>query len=163
MPSGPFTSPSIAVICAKAAPAKNAKQKPPKMYPRNLASINFPPEELTSTFQHTTMGHIRALTFQQLYPVPGAEHPTIVPRGSSRATMRQNRGFIGMRAFTLLLLSGIGLFAQSEAPSNPQDYVAVGRDRFLSGDYKQASEAFERAFALDPSSAECALWLGRSY
>ena len=68
-----------------------------------------------------------------------------------------------MRAFTLLLLSGIGLFAQSEAPSNPQDNVAVGRDRFLSGDYKQASEAFERAFTLDPSSAECALWLGRSY
>ncbi len=72
-----------------------------------------------------------------------------------------------MRAFTLLLLSGIGLFAQSaglsEPPDSAQDYVAKGRDRFMSSDYKQASEYFERAFALDPSSAECALWLGRSY
>jgi tetratricopeptide (TPR) repeat protein len=77
--------------------------------------------------------------------------------------MKQNPGFIGVRAFTLLLLAVIGLFAQSDGPSKPQDYVTMGRDRFVSGDYKQASVDFERAFALDPSSAECALWLGRSY
>src|SRR5277367_3949232 len=40
-PSVPLTSPSIAAICAHEAPAKSVKQKPPKMYPRNRASISF--------------------------------------------------------------------------------------------------------------------------
>jgi tetratricopeptide (TPR) repeat protein len=42
-------------------------------------------------------------------------------------------------------------------------YDLAGRDHFMLGDYKRASEAFERAFALEPSNAGYALWLGRSY
>lgn len=41
--------------------------------------------------------------------------------------------------------------------------ILAGKDQFMLGEYKKAAEAFERALALDPSSAECALWLGRSY
>jgi cytochrome c-type biogenesis protein CcmH/NrfG len=44
-----------------------------------------------------------------------------------------------------------------------QAYCLTGRDRFMLGDYKQATEAFERAFAVEPSNAEYALWLGRSF
>jgi Flp pilus assembly protein TadD len=42
-------------------------------------------------------------------------------------------------------------------------FFLAGRDHFMLGDYKKASEAFERAFALEPSSSTYALWLGRSY
>jgi len=101
--------------------------------------------------------------------------------------MKQNLGFIGMRALTLLLLSGIALCAQSDPLSKARDlyehtdyrgslillihselssvqaYQLEGQDHFMLGEYKKASEAFERAWGLDPSSSTCALWLGRSY
>lgn len=48
---------------------------------------------------------------------------------------------------------------------NPTAKVAglMGQDYFMLGEYKKACEAFEKAFALEPSSAEYAHWLGRSY
>jgi cytochrome c-type biogenesis protein CcmH/NrfG len=42
-------------------------------------------------------------------------------------------------------------------------YDLIGRDNFMLGDYKKASEALERAFAMEPRNAEYALWLGRSF
>lgn len=44
-----------------------------------------------------------------------------------------------------------------------QAYCLAGRDYFMLGDYKKASEAFERAFALEPGNSTYANWLGRSY
>jgi tetratricopeptide (TPR) repeat protein len=101
--------------------------------------------------------------------------------------MKQTLGLISVRSFTFLLLSGVGAFAQSSPWShalnlyhhtdyraslnvldhnglaNAQAYKLMGQDHFMLGEYKKASEAFEQAFALDPSSSACALWLGRSY
>jgi len=56
----------------------------------------------------------------------------------------------------------LALIGQSGQQTAKADMLA-GKDQFMLGDYKKAAEAFERAFALEPSSAECALWLGRSY
>lgn len=39
----------------------------------------------------------------------------------------------------------------------------IGRNYYMLGDFKHASEALERAVAADPSSSEYALWLGRAY
>ncbi|HEV2445870.1 MAG TPA: hypothetical protein VGS58_08115, partial [Candidatus Sulfopaludibacter sp.] len=38
----------------------------------------------------------------------------------------------------------------------------IGRNYYMQGEYKRASEVLERAFATDPMNAECALWLARS-
>jgi tetratricopeptide (TPR) repeat protein len=39
----------------------------------------------------------------------------------------------------------------------------IGQNYYGQADYKKATEAFERAVALDPSNAEMVLWLGRAY
>ena len=39
----------------------------------------------------------------------------------------------------------------------------MGQDYFMLGDYKKASEAFEKAAALDPNNAKLIHWLGRTY
>jgi cytochrome c-type biogenesis protein CcmH/NrfG len=102
--------------------------------------------------------------------------------------MKQIRGLINVRVFTLVLLAFADLLGQTTDPlSKAEDlyrhtdymgsltlvresglvsgeaYFLTGRDYSMLGDYKKAAEAFERAFALEPSSAQCALWLGRSY
>jgi len=41
--------------------------------------------------------------------------------------------------------------------------LLMGRDYFGLADYKQATEALEKAAALAPGNAECFLWLGRAY
>jgi len=38
----------------------------------------------------------------------------------------------------------------------------IGKNLFKLGEYKQAGEAFEKAFAADPANSMYALWLGRS-
>jgi tetratricopeptide (TPR) repeat protein len=100
--------------------------------------------------------------------------------------MEQIRGFMSMRVFIVLLLVGSGALAQdplSKAEqlyhrtdyqtsltmiresglANAKAYGLAGKDQFMLGDYKKASEAFERAFALEPANADYALWLGRSF
>lgn len=39
----------------------------------------------------------------------------------------------------------------------------MGQDYFMLGEYKKACEAFEKAFAIEPSNARYAQWLGRSF
>jgi len=39
----------------------------------------------------------------------------------------------------------------------------MGRDYYMQADYKKATAAFERAFALDPANPDYALWLGRAW
>jgi tetratricopeptide (TPR) repeat protein len=42
-------------------------------------------------------------------------------------------------------------------------YALMGRNYYMQGDYKKATEALEKAFSADPRNADYALWLGRSY
>lgn len=91
-----------------------------------------------------------------------------------------------MRVFTLLLLAVPGLFGQGPL-SKAEDYYRntdyqasltlvresghtdgaayclMGRDYFMLGDYKKATEAFEKAFATEPANSEYAHWLGRAF
>jgi cytochrome c-type biogenesis protein CcmH/NrfG len=42
-------------------------------------------------------------------------------------------------------------------------YLLMGQDYFGLAEYKQATDSLEKAVALAPANAECALWLGRAY
>jgi tetratricopeptide (TPR) repeat protein len=42
-------------------------------------------------------------------------------------------------------------------------YGLIGRDHFMLGEYKKATEAFQKAFTLAPSNSGYAHWLGRAY
>ena len=42
-------------------------------------------------------------------------------------------------------------------------YELIGRNLYMQGDFKKASEAFEKSFAADPANSARALWLGRAY
>jgi tetratricopeptide (TPR) repeat protein len=42
-------------------------------------------------------------------------------------------------------------------------YELMGRNYYMQGDYKKASESLEKAVAGDPDNAEAALWLGRAF
>jgi len=42
-------------------------------------------------------------------------------------------------------------------------YEWIGRNQYGRGDYKKATEALEKAAALNPESSEIYLWLGRAY
>src|SRR5579859_6490587 len=58
--------------------------------------------------------------------------------------------------------ASLSLIAETAHPSGAT-YCLTGRDYFMLGEYKKATEAFERALALDPGKSEYAHWLGRSY
>lgn len=42
-------------------------------------------------------------------------------------------------------------------------YLLTGKNYFMLGDYKRATEFFEKALALSPNSSEYELWLGRAW
>jgi Flp pilus assembly protein TadD len=42
-------------------------------------------------------------------------------------------------------------------------YELLGRNYYMMGEYKKASEVLERAFAADPANSSYAMWLGRAY
>jgi cytochrome c-type biogenesis protein CcmH/NrfG len=42
-------------------------------------------------------------------------------------------------------------------------YALIGRNYYMLGDAKRATEALERAVAVEPGNCEYALWLGRAY
>ena len=42
-------------------------------------------------------------------------------------------------------------------------YELMGRDYFMTGEYKKASDALEKAVAAAPDNSDYALWLGRAY
>ena len=42
-------------------------------------------------------------------------------------------------------------------------YGLAGRDYFMLGDFKKATDAFQKAFSLEPTKSEYAHWLGRTY
>src|SRR5579863_10244455 len=42
-------------------------------------------------------------------------------------------------------------------------YCLMGQDYFMLGEYKKATDSFEKALALQPSNSVYAHWLGRSF
>jgi len=58
--------------------------------------------------------------------------------------------------------ASLHLLAQDPAPDT-SSYLLTGKNHFMSGDYKKAIEAFDRALAISPNSSECELWLGRAW
>ncbi|HEX6896584.1 MAG TPA: tetratricopeptide repeat protein [Bryobacteraceae bacterium] len=91
-----------------------------------------------------------------------------------------------MRGLTVLLLGAAGLFAESSLQTAEElyqkteykeslallqhiqepaaeVYCVEGKDYFMLGEYRKATDAFEKAFAADPKNSEYAHWLGRAY
>jgi tetratricopeptide (TPR) repeat protein len=49
------------------------------------------------------------------------------------------------------------------AQKDAEVWELIGRNYYMMGDYKRASESLEKAAAADPSSSQIALWLGRAF
>jgi len=49
------------------------------------------------------------------------------------------------------------------ASPDAQAQNLIGKNYFMLGDYKKASEAFQKALTLEPQNSDYALWLGRAY
>jgi len=52
---------------------------------------------------------------------------------------------------------------QEIQPKDGAVYELIGRDYYMQAEYKRATEALEKAFAMEPSNPEFALWLGRAW
>lgn len=50
-----------------------------------------------------------------------------------------------------------------DAAPDAASYALAGKNYFMLGDYRRATELFEKALALSPRSSEYELWLGRAY
>lgn len=50
-----------------------------------------------------------------------------------------------------------------ESAEGAKAYLLIGKNYYMLGNYKRATEAFQRAMALDTTSSDAALWLGRTY
>jgi tetratricopeptide (TPR) repeat protein len=58
--------------------------------------------------------------------------------------------------------ASLSVLKQVQAPTAPV-YFLAGKNYFMLGDFKRAGEAFEKAAALEPTSSNYALWLGRAF
>ncbi len=58
--------------------------------------------------------------------------------------------------------ASLHVLAQDPAP-DAASYLLIGKNYFMSRDYKKAVESFEKALAISRSSSECELWLGRAW
>jgi Flp pilus assembly protein TadD len=47
--------------------------------------------------------------------------------------------------------------------NDPAVQELIGRNQYMLGEFKKASEALEKAFAADPGNSDYAMWLGRAY
>ena len=52
---------------------------------------------------------------------------------------------------------------QTVQPRNAPVLEMMGRDYYMQGEFKKASEQLEKALAAEPSNSDYALWLGRAY
>jgi Flp pilus assembly protein TadD len=52
---------------------------------------------------------------------------------------------------------------QAIQPKDGPVYELIGRNHYMQGDYKKASEVLEKAVAADPDNSEYELWLGRAF
>ena len=92
---------------------------------------------------------MRVLTCLFLLVVPAWASPDIVRRASDLYLRTDYTG-------------SLHVLAQDPAP-DADGYLLTGKNYFMSGDYKNAVEFFEKALAMSPASSECELWLGRAW
>lgn len=59
--------------------------------------------------------------------------------------------------------SGAIAILKTIQPKSPAVYELIGKSYFMSGEFKRASDAFEKAVALEPENSGYHLWLGRAY
>jgi tetratricopeptide (TPR) repeat protein len=52
---------------------------------------------------------------------------------------------------------------QAIPDKNAQVYALMGRDYYMQGDHKKATESLEKAVAAEPENSEYNLWLGRAF
>jgi tetratricopeptide (TPR) repeat protein len=52
---------------------------------------------------------------------------------------------------------------QAILPRTGPVYLLMGRNYYMEADYKRATDAIEKALAMEPANAEYALWLGRAW
>jgi Flp pilus assembly protein TadD len=52
---------------------------------------------------------------------------------------------------------------QAIPEKNAAVYELIGRNQYMQGEYKKATETLDKAMNLEPENAEIALWLGRAY
>lgn len=50
-----------------------------------------------------------------------------------------------------------------ESARDPETNILIGKSLFMMGDFKKASESFERAVQQEPAKSNYYLWLGRAY
>ena len=55
------------------------------------------------------------------------------------------------------------LTPESESNRDPESNLLIGKALFMKGEFKKASESFERAVQQEPAKSEYNLWLGRAY
>lgn len=48
-------------------------------------------------------------------------------------------------------------------PSSPEAFLLMGKCDMMLGDFRKATDAFEKAVAADPNDSDSVLWLGRSW
>jgi len=48
-------------------------------------------------------------------------------------------------------------------PKDGAVYALIGRNLYMQGEYKKATESLEKAMAAEPDNSDYALWLGRAY
>jgi len=58
--------------------------------------------------------------------------------------------------------ASIELLTSERSPSAAA-YCLIGQDYFMLGEYKKATEAFQKAVAMEPKNSEYAHWLGRTF
>ena len=58
--------------------------------------------------------------------------------------------------------ASLDLLLRESKPSGAA-YCLMGQDYYMLGDYKKATDAFLKAFALEPAKSEYAHWLGRTF
>ncbi len=58
--------------------------------------------------------------------------------------------------------NSLHLLAQDRAP-DATNYLLAGKDYFMLGDYKKATDSFEKTLNISPHSSEAELWLGRTW
>ena len=52
---------------------------------------------------------------------------------------------------------------QQDAAPDAGNYLLIGKNYFMLGEYKKAVDSFEKALAMTPASSEAELWLGRAW
>src|SRR5829696_3485161 len=52
---------------------------------------------------------------------------------------------------------------QAAPQKDAEIWELIGRNYYMMGDYRRASESLEKAAAVDPQNSRIALWLGRSW